>query len=49
MADLPGNRVLVHRSPSDGKYLTITRVDMSGTLQVEALPDVTIPAVRIFT
>jgi Uma2 family endonuclease len=49
VVDLTSNRVLVHRSPSDGKYLTITSADLAGTLQVEALPDVTIPAVRIFT
>jgi Uma2 family endonuclease len=49
VVDLTSNQVLVHRNPSEGKYNSISRVDMSGTLQVEALPDVTIPAVRIFT
>jgi Uma2 family endonuclease len=50
VVDLTRNLVLVHRSPSesDGKYNSITTVDMSGMLQVEALPGVTIPAVQIF-
>ena len=46
--DLTANRVLVHRNPSDGSYGSVTSVDMSGTLQVEALPGVTIPVASIF-
>jgi hypothetical protein len=48
VVDLAANRVLVHRDPDNGKYGSITAVDMSGTLQVEALPSVTIPVARIF-
>src|SRR5215475_2260725 len=46
--DLTSNRVLVHRSPSDGRYDSITVVDASGTLRIEALPSITISAGRIF-
>jgi Uma2 family endonuclease len=48
VVDLTANRVLVHRHPSDGSYGSVTSVDMSGTLQVEALPGVTIPVASIF-
>ena len=48
VVDLTSNRVLVHRDPNDGGYRTVTDVGMSGTLQVEALPGVTIPVVGIF-
>jgi Uma2 family endonuclease len=48
VVDLTHNRVLVHRAPRDGGYGSITAVDMSGRLQVEALPEVTIAADRIF-
>jgi hypothetical protein len=48
VVDLTSNRVLVHRSPGDGRYGSITSVDMSGALQVEALPGVTIAAAQIF-
>jgi hypothetical protein len=48
VVDLTENRVLVHRDPTDGRYGSITTVDMSGVLQVEALPSVTVPVARIF-
>lgn len=48
VVDLTVNRVLVHRRPSDGGYDSIASVDMSGTLQVEALPGVTISVAQIF-
>jgi Uma2 family endonuclease len=48
VVDLTAIRVLVHRHPSAGRYGVITSVDMSGTLQVEALPRVTIPVAQIF-
>jgi Uma2 family endonuclease len=48
VVDLTTNRVLVHRNPNGGEYASIAAVDMSGTLQVEALPGVTIPAGSIF-
>ncbi len=48
VVDLTNNRVLVHRSPCDGGYESISSVDMAGTLQVAALPEVTIPVARIF-
>jgi Uma2 family endonuclease len=47
VVDLTSNRVLVHRHPGDSKYDSVTIVEMSDVLQVEALPDVTIPAARI--
>ena len=48
VVDLTSNRVLVHRDPGDGRYGSIAVVGMSGVLQVEALPGVTIPVARIF-
>lgn len=48
VVDLTRNRVLVHRNPNGNGYGSITLVEMSGTLPVEALPGVTIPAGRIF-
>jgi Uma2 family endonuclease len=48
VVDLTVNRVLVHRNPNDGGYDSIASVDMSGTLQVEALPGVTISVASIF-
>jgi Uma2 family endonuclease len=48
VADLTSNRLLVHRRPRDGKYASVAVVDMSGTVQVEALPDVTISVAQIF-
>jgi Uma2 family endonuclease len=48
VVDLTTNSVLVHRKPNDGKYESITNVDMLGVLQVEALPSITIPVEKIF-
>jgi Uma2 family endonuclease len=48
VVDVAGTRVLVHRRPRDGGYASVTTVEMSGTLQVEALPEVTIPVAAIF-
>jgi Uma2 family endonuclease len=48
VVDLTSNRVLVHRSPGDGRYDSVTIIDTSGMLQVEALPGVTISATQIF-
>src|SRR5579863_1485848 len=48
VVDLTTNRVLVHRRPNEGGYDSIASVDTSGTLQVEALPGVTIQVGRIF-
>lgn len=48
VADLTSNRLLVHRRPRDGRYASVAVVDMSGTVQVEALPDVTISVAQIF-
>jgi Uma2 family endonuclease len=48
IVDLTTNRVLVHRDPTDGTYTSVTIVDMSGTLQVEALPEVTIHHLEFF-
>ena len=48
IVDLTTDGVLVHRNPIDGRYDAITTVDISGVLQVEALPGVTIPVASIF-
>jgi hypothetical protein len=48
VVDLTSNRVLVHRNPSNGRYDSITSVDRSGTLEVEALPSLRISAAQIF-
>lgn len=48
LVDLTTNRVLVHRQPHEGGYKSITPLDMSGMLQVEALPSVKIPVEKIF-
>ncbi len=48
LVDLTADCVLVHRDPGDGRYGSITRIERSATLQVEALPEVTIPAVPLF-
>jgi Uma2 family endonuclease len=48
VVDLTVNRVLVHCNPNDRGYDSIASVDMSGTLQVEALPGVTISVASIF-
>jgi Uma2 family endonuclease len=48
VVDLTSNRVLVHRNPGDGSYGAISSIDMSGVLQVEALPGVTVAAAQIF-
>jgi hypothetical protein len=40
--------VLVHRNLSNGRYDSITSVDTSGTLEVEALPGLCISAAQIF-
>jgi Uma2 family endonuclease len=48
VVDLTTNRVLVHRNPRAGGYDSLTEIDMAGTLEVEALPGLTIPAAQIF-
>jgi Uma2 family endonuclease len=48
VVDLTANKVVVHRSPNDGGYGSIAINDVSGTVRVEALPDVTISVARIF-
>jgi Uma2 family endonuclease len=48
VVDLTANLVLVHRSQRDGGYDSIAAVDMSGEVQVEALPDVTVSVAQIF-
>ena len=47
VVDLTTNHVLVHRSPNEGSYDSIAVFDVSGVLQVEALPDVTISVAQI--
>jgi Uma2 family endonuclease len=48
VVDLTSNRVRVHRRPRNGSYESITTVGVSGVLQIEALPGVTIPVAKIF-
>jgi Uma2 family endonuclease len=48
VVDLTGNLVLVHRGPGDGRYASVASVGMSGMLEVEALPGLTIPTAQIF-
>jgi Uma2 family endonuclease len=38
VVDLTSNRVLVHRDLNEGRYNSITSVDMSGTLQLRRYP-----------
>jgi hypothetical protein len=49
IVDLTANRVLVQRAPINGLYSETTTVGLSGTLEVEALPGVVIPAAAILT
>lgn len=48
IVDLTTNQVLVHRGPTDGGYGSVMTIGMSGTLQIEAMPSVTIPVAKIF-
>lgn len=48
IVDLPAQVIDVHRSPVNGAYTSVTRIDRSGVLTVEALTDIAIPAERIF-
>jgi len=48
VVDLTSNHVLVHRRPRNGKFDSVVAIDMSGTVQVEALPEVTFPVAQIF-
>jgi len=49
IVDLTTDVVHVHRSPVGGTYSVATRIGPSGTLDVEALPGVSIPAAPLFT
>ena len=48
VVDLTRNCVLVHREPSEGAYRSVSKIDMSGMLEIEALPGVAIATARIF-
>jgi Uma2 family endonuclease len=48
IVDLTTDEVLVHRSPSGGKYGSATRVEPSGVVDVEGLPGVAIPVASLF-
>lgn len=48
IVDLTTNSVLVHREPKDGAYGSVASVDMSGVLEVEALPGVAIAVASLF-
>ena len=49
IVDLPANRVLVHRAPAGGAYASVRPVGLAGTVQVEALPDITIPVAAVLS
>ena len=49
IVDLTTDRVLVHRTPTGGAHASTRPVGMSGTLPVEALPDIAIAAATILT
>lgn len=48
IVDLTSNSVLVHRGPKEGAYGFMGSVDLSGTLEVEALPGVAIVVASLF-
>ncbi len=49
IVDLTTNGVFVHRQPRGDKYDAVMRVEPPGVLEVEALPEVAIPAASLFT
>ena len=48
VVDLTTNSVLVYRDPSGASYASMTRVEMSGLLDVRDLPGVSIQAAELF-
>jgi Uma2 family endonuclease len=48
IVDLTTDGVLVYRNPGDGRYGSISRVEPSGILEVQDLPDVAIRAASLF-
>jgi hypothetical protein len=48
IVDLIADGVLVCRNPGGDRYQSVTRVEPSGLLDVEGLPEVTIPAGSLF-
>jgi Uma2 family endonuclease len=49
IVDLTTDIVLVCRNPRDGAYDSVTRIEPSGTLDIEVLPGLTIPAAALFS
>jgi Uma2 family endonuclease len=49
IVDLVNDVVHVYRRPGGATYATITQVEPSGTLEMEALPGAAIPAAPLFT
>lgn len=49
IVDLTTDAVFVCRAPRDGAYESVTRIDPSGTLEIEAVPGATIPAAALFS
>jgi Uma2 family endonuclease len=49
LVDLTTDTVLVHRNPSGGHYASVSRIEPSGTLAVQDLPGVAIPAAPLFS
>ena len=48
VVDLTADAVLVCRDPRDGAYGSVTQIEASGTLEIEAVPRITIPAAVLF-
>jgi Uma2 family endonuclease len=46
--DLTTDGVFVHRNPAGSRYESVTRIEPSGVLEVEALPGVVIAAASLF-
>ena len=47
IVDLGGRAVEVYRQPQDGRYAEVRRVGPNGTLDIEALPGVTLAASQL--
>jgi Uma2 family endonuclease len=44
IVDLTTNTVILHCDPGEATYAAVTHIDSAGSLDVQALPGVTIPA-----
>jgi Uma2 family endonuclease len=48
IVDLTTDCVIVHREPGGGRYNVVTRIESTGTLDIQDMPDVTFPAASLF-